>query len=68
MVTGGSGFIATHIIKALLDQGARVRTTVRSLKNKEKVNAVKNLSPKKIQNLEIKECDLLNEKPWSDIV
>ena len=38
LVTGASGFIATHLIKQLLEQGRyRVRGTVRSLKKEEKV-------------------------------
>src|ERR1700747_1472770 len=31
LVTGGSGFLATHIILRLLNEGYRVRTTIRSL-------------------------------------
>lgn len=39
LVTGASGYIATHVTKALLEDGRfRVRGTVRSLKKKEKVN------------------------------
>lgn len=34
LVTGGSGYIATHVIKRLLEEGALVRTTVRDLSNK----------------------------------
>ncbi|MEG8035166.1 NAD-dependent epimerase/dehydratase family protein [Sphingomonas sp. LR61] len=30
LVTGGSGFIAGHLILQLLDAGHRVRTTIRS--------------------------------------
>jgi nucleoside-diphosphate-sugar epimerase len=30
LVTGGSGFLAVHIVQQLLDRGHRVRTTVRS--------------------------------------
>ena len=38
LVTGASGFIATHLIKQLLEQGRyHVRGTVRSLKKEEKV-------------------------------
>ena len=38
LVTGASGFIATHLIKQLLEQGHyHVRGTVRSLKKEEKV-------------------------------
>ena len=38
LVTGASGFIATHLIKQLLEQGHyRVRGTVRSKKREDKV-------------------------------
>ena len=38
LVTGASGFVATHVIKQLLEQGKyRVRGTVRSTKKQEKV-------------------------------
>ncbi len=39
LVTGGSGFIATHCIVQLLAAGYRVRTTVRSLKREPEVRA-----------------------------
>ena len=39
LVTGGSGFIATHCILQLLAAGCRVRTTVRSLKREPEVRA-----------------------------
>ena len=39
LVTGASGFIATHVIKQLLEQGNyHVRGTVRSKKREDKVN------------------------------
>ena len=38
LVTGASGFVATHLIKQLLEQGQyRVRGTVRIKKRQEKV-------------------------------
>ena len=38
LVTGASGFIATHLIKQLLEQGRyRIRGTVRNKKRQEKV-------------------------------
>jgi len=40
LVTGGSGFIATHCIQQLLAAGHRVRTTVRSLKREPEVRAM----------------------------
>ena len=39
LVTGASGFVATHLIKQLLEQGQyHVRGTVRSKKRQEKVD------------------------------
>jgi nucleoside-diphosphate-sugar epimerase len=40
LVTGGSGFIAGHIILQLLEQGYLVRTTIRSLQREPGVRAV----------------------------
>jgi len=37
LVTGASGFIATHIIKQLQEEGYQVRGTLRSLEDKDKV-------------------------------
>ena len=41
LVTGASGFIATHVIKQLLEQGNyHVRGTVRSKKREDKVQTI----------------------------
>lgn len=40
LVTGASGFVATHVIKQLLEQGNyHVRGTVRSKKREDKVHS-----------------------------
>lgn len=39
LVTGASGFVATHVIKQLLEQGRyRIRGTVRDASRQEKVS------------------------------
>ena len=37
LITGGSGFVAAHVLNAFLDRGYNVRTTVRSQSNADKV-------------------------------
>ncbi len=37
LVTGGSGFVAAHVLSAFLSRGYNVRTTVRSQESAEKV-------------------------------
>lgn len=37
LVTGGSGFVAAHVLNAFLDRGYNVRTTVRSQSSVDKV-------------------------------
>lgn len=69
LVTGGSGFIASHIIIQLLNQGYQVRTTVRSLK---KVPLIKKMLTTggitDFTDLSFAEADLMNEEPWADAV
>jgi nucleoside-diphosphate-sugar epimerase len=43
LVTGGSGFIASHCILQLLAAGHQVRTTVRNLKRESEVRTRKRL-------------------------
>lgn len=64
LVTGASGFIATHIVKLLLEKGYRVRGTVRSLKNEKKVAPLRNLAPNSKFEIELVEADLMNEESW----
>ena len=65
LVTGASGYIATHLIKQLLEQGRfRVRGTVRSLENGKKVQPLRELVAEPKYALRLIETDLLDAKSW----
>ncbi|XP_070545375.1 uncharacterized protein [Ptychodera flava] len=64
LVTGASGFIAAHVTQQLLRAGYRVRGTVRSLQNKDKVAPLRNLCPDAEHELELVEADLLKPDTW----
>ncbi|WP_099367540.1 SDR family oxidoreductase [Sphingobacterium sp. 1.A.4] len=65
LVTGGSGFIATHCIIVLLKNGYKVKASLRSLKKSE---LVKEMLTKgginSFENLSFVEAELSNEKSW----
>ena len=67
-MTGGSGYIAGWIIVQLLEQGGRVRTTVRSPSREVAVrNAVAGqIDPE--DRLSFSVADLLKDEGWSDAV
>ena len=67
LVTGASGFIASHCIKSLLLNNCKVIGTVRDLKKREKYENLFNLVPSKKKNLKIVEADLLEKDKWLDI-
>ena len=68
LVSGASGFLASHIVKQLLEQGYRVKGTVRSLKDEKKVAPLRNLVENPKYPLELCEADLLDEKCWINAV
>ncbi|XP_055927795.1 uncharacterized protein LOC129959042 [Argiope bruennichi] len=68
LVTGASGYIAAHIIKLLLDEGYKVRGTVRDAQNEAKVKVLKELCPDATYPLELVEADLLKEDSWKEVV
>ena len=69
LVTGASGFIATHIVQQLLVKGkVKVRGTVRSLKNEEKIKPLQEMVPDATYPLELVEADLMNEESWKEAV
>jgi nucleoside-diphosphate-sugar epimerase len=68
LVTGASGFLATHCIKLLLQKGHRVRGTVRSLKDSIKCDPLKQLVEHSKYELELVEADLVDENSWLNAV
>lgn len=59
LVTGGSGYIASWIIKYLLDEGKTVHTTVRNLEQKEKYSHLQELAQNNKGSLKLFAADLL---------
>ena len=64
LVTGASGYIATWVVKRLLEAGYRVRGTVRSLENEKKVAPLRNLCPDAKHPIELVEADLTKPESW----
>lgn len=69
LVTGGSGFLATHCILKLLEAGHRVRATVRSLAREAEVRAtLKSGGAEPGDRLSFVEADLLRDAGWAEAV
>ncbi|EAD4658701.1 aldehyde reductase [Listeria monocytogenes] len=67
LVTGGTGFLGMHIIFQLLQQGYQVKTTVRSLKSKEKViEILQNNGITDFTHLSFVELDLSKDEGWKE--
>jgi nucleoside-diphosphate-sugar epimerase len=59
LVTGGSGFVACHLVQQLLQDGNVVHATVRSLANESKLRPLKQLQQQYPGQLQLFEADLL---------
>jgi nucleoside-diphosphate-sugar epimerase len=69
LVTGGTGFVGGHCILQLLQNGYKVKTTIRSLAKKDKVLAMlKNGGITSFGHLEFIEADLADDKNWANAV
>lgn len=67
LVTGGSGFVGLHILLQLLQQGYRVRTTLRSLKSKDKIVAtLKANGIDLLDQITFAEAELTNDAGWAE--
>ena len=63
LVTGGSGFIGSHCIRRLHEEGYRVRTTVRSLSRERQVRGMVGDGP-----LDVVAADLTADAGWAEAV
>ena len=66
LVTGGTGYLASWIIKQLLDDGKEVRTTVRDLSQKDKSAHLTALAVKSKGTLTFFEADLLKKGSFAE--
>jgi nucleoside-diphosphate-sugar epimerase len=72
LVTGGSGFVGSHLILQLLGAGHQVRTTVRSLEREPEVRATlrnAGISESDLASrLQFFAADLLRDRGWAEAV
>ncbi|CAL8468857.1 g8398 [Coccomyxa elongata] len=68
VVTGAGGFVATELVKQLLEKGYNVRGSVRSLSNADKVQHLIKLGSALPGKLELTEADLLEEGSFDGVV
>ena len=69
LVTGGTGFVATHCIDQLLRAGYNVRTTVRSLSREPEVREMlKTAGTPRQEALIFFEADLMKNNGWAEAV
>jgi dihydroflavonol-4-reductase len=70
LVTGASGFIGLHCVLQLLEQGYRVRGTVRNSGRAAEVREAMavNAGADALRRLELVEADLTRDEGWSDAV
>ncbi|HWC82979.1 MAG TPA: NAD-dependent epimerase/dehydratase family protein [Pseudonocardiaceae bacterium] len=64
LVTGGSGYLGTQVIAALLRSGREVRTTVRSLDREEELRAAVRRGDADDTGLKVVAADLMSDEGW----
>ena len=63
LVTGGTGYIATYLIRQLLDEGWTVHTTIRSLKRETDLRMRLDANETR---LNVFQADLMNDSGWAE--
>src|SRR5262249_57806660 len=66
LVTGGSGFVGSHVVLQLMNAGHNVRTTVRSLKKEESMRTMLRAAGADAGRLSVFSADLTNEAGWPE--
>ena len=66
LVTGASGFIGNHCVLQLLEQGYKVRGTLRNLDREKHLREVFSQHTQAIDHLEFVQTDLLKDDGWSE--
>ncbi len=61
LVTGGAGYMASWLVKYLLEDGYKVRITVRELDNQDKYRHLEKIAERTPGSLEVFEADLLEK-------
>ncbi len=67
LVTGGTGYIGSWVVKGLLENGHTVRLTVRNKAKKEKYAFLQDIANQSEGNLEVWEADLLKQGSFDDV-
>lgn len=67
-VTGGTGYLASWIIKHLLDRGMSVKASVRSLSDNSKYDHLMKLNGASEGRLQLFEADLLKDGSFDDLI
>jgi dihydroflavonol-4-reductase len=68
LVTGGSGFLAGWCIAGLLEQGYRVRTTVRNPSREREVHATVESQVPSPHHLTVHQADLTSDDHWDNVI